>query len=392
MTKAEMTALLRSGASKWNDWRLENPNAKLNFRALDLQGIDLDGAELNDADFAQADLTDARFNGAQLYRASFRRGCLVRAQFRRANLDEAYIGRAYLREADFSEAMLSDVHFHGSGAIKTNFTGARLGGARFDENTSLHESIFDGALLVRTQFNGHNFGAPDFTSAMFDGTFIIDSDLSRCVGLENAIHRGPSTVSLGTLYRSNGNIPEAFLLGTGIPESFIPFIPSLVGAQEGIQFHSCFISYSFKDDEFAHRLHGRMRQENLRVWFAPEDGKGGRKLHEQIETQIQVHDKLLLLLSEASMKSEWVAHEIYTARQREIREKRQVLFPIALCPFEEIRKWKCFDADTGKDMAREIREYLIPDFSDWKDHDKFEAGFEKLMRDLKADALPSATT
>jgi hypothetical protein len=37
-------------------------------------------------------------------------------------------------------------------------------------------------------------------------------------------------------------------------------------------------------------------------------------------------------------------------------------------------------------MAREIREYFIPDFSYWKDHDAFEAAFARLLKDLKADA------
>jgi hypothetical protein len=37
-----------------------------------------------------------------------------------------------------------------------------------------------------------------------------------------------------------------------------------------------------------------MRAEQLRVWFAPEDIKGGEKLHEQIERAIQLHDRLLL--------------------------------------------------------------------------------------------------
>jgi hypothetical protein len=45
----------------------------------------------------------------------------------------------------------------------------------------------------------------------------------------------------------------------------------------------------------------------------------------------------------------------------------------------------CFDADTGKDSAREIREYFIPDFSNWKDHASFEAAFDRLQRDLKAE-------
>jgi hypothetical protein len=37
----------------------------------------------------------------------------------------------------------------------------------------------------------------------------------------------------------------------------------------------------------------------------------------------------------------------------------------------------------AKDLATEIREYYIPDFTAWKDHDAFEAAFARLLRDLK---------
>lgn len=47
------------------------------------------------------------------------------------------------------------------------------------------------------------------------------------------------------------------------------------------------------------------------------------------------------------------------------------------------RKWRCFDADNSKDLAVEAREYFIPDFSNWKDHDSFERGFDRLLRDLR---------
>jgi hypothetical protein len=150
----------------------------------------------------------------------------------------------------------------------------------------------------------------------------------------------------------------------------------------------CFISYSHQDEEFAQRLHGRLRQAGLRVWFAPEDVQGGKKLHHQIDDAIRLHDKLLLVLSEASMNSEWVKTEIAKAHKREIKEGRQVLFPIRLVPFKVIRDWECFDADAGKDSAREIREYFIPDFSEWKDRDKFEESFERLLADLKQSAEP----
>ena len=46
--------------------------------------------------------------------------------------------------------------------------------------------------------------------------------------------------------------------------------------------------------------------------------------------------------------------------------------------------WRCMDADNGRDMAREIREYFIPDFSNWKDHDAFEEAFRRLLADLRA--------
>jgi hypothetical protein len=110
---------------------------------------------------------------------------------------------------------------------------------------------------------------------------------------------------------------------------------------------------------------------------------GGKKVYRQIEEAIRAHDKLLLILSEASMASEWVRTEIAIARKREVEQKRDILFPIGLCSIETIKKWECFDSDIGKDSAREIREYNIPDFSNWKDHDSYRQAFDKLLKGLR---------
>ena len=83
------------------------------------------------------------------------------------------------------------------------------------------------------------------------------------------------------------------------------------------------------------------------------------------------------------MNSEWVKTEISKARKREIKEKKRVLFPVRLVSFEVIQEWELFDADEGKDLAKEIREYYIPDFSEWKNHDLYQKEFEKLLRGLK---------
>jgi len=163
--------------------------------------------------------------------------------------------------------------------------------------------------------------------------------------------------------------------------------------QRGLEghFYSCFISYSSKDQEFADRLHKDLQTKGVRCWFAPHDIQSGLKIHEQIDEAIRVSDKLLLILSSASMRSGWVSTEISKARKRERKEKRQMLFPISVVSYDAVLDWECLYADTGTDSAREIREYFIPDFSNWSNDDSYQRAFERLLRDLKAQAQDKAT-
>jgi hypothetical protein len=218
---------------------------------------------------------------------------------------------------------------------------------------------------------------------MWGATF-GNNDLSTAIGLDSISHRGPSTIGVDTLFLSHGQIPASFLRGIGVPEEFITHVSALVASVKPIEFQSCFISYSHRDEEFVKRLHSAMRAENLRVWFAPEEMKGGKKLHDQIFQAIQIHDRLLLVLSTESMKSEWVMTEVKRAKKVEREENRRKLYPIRLVDVETIQTWECFDADSSKDLAAEVREYYIPDFSNWKDHGSFELEFSKLLRDLRA--------
>jgi hypothetical protein len=240
--------------------------------------------------------------------------------------------------------------------------------------------------LIGTQFFGSRLSRTRFYAATASRTAFNDLDLREAEGLETVIHASPSEVGIGTIYGSQGRIPEAFLRGCGVPESFIVQIPALVAAMQPIQFYSCFISYSGRDEEFARRLHSRMREAELRVWFAPEDVKGGDKLYDQIDRAIQVHDRLLLVLPESSMQSKWVETEIRRARKVELKEGRRKLFPIRLVDYEALQEWVCIDSATGEDLAEEVRGYFIPDFTNWKNHDDLEQAFARLLADLKASA------
>ncbi|RJP59408.1 MAG: toll/interleukin-1 receptor domain-containing protein [Deltaproteobacteria bacterium] len=152
----------------------------------------------------------------------------------------------------------------------------------------------------------------------------------------------------------------------------------LINRARGIEL-SCFISYSHKDEEFARKLYSRMKAKNLRVWLAAED-LGGGKIHEQLERSIRLHDRLLLVLSHNSMSSEWVKTEIRWTIEDAIRGRANKLLPIRLVTLDAIKEWKLFNADIGKDLAQEIREYQIHDFSNWQDTKVFNQAFRRLVR------------
>ena len=48
-----------------------------------------------------------------------------------------------------------------------------------------------------------------------------------------------------------------------------------------------FISYSTKNVDFAIKLHADLSEKGVRCWFAPENVKFGKKLHEQLIMQSQ---------------------------------------------------------------------------------------------------------
>lgn len=357
---ADMTqlALLQKSVRSWNEWRINHPEVN-----PDLFGANLRLAELNSANLSRANLSGSILSGAGL----------ISANLRGANLISAFLEETDLRDADI---------------LAGNFSGANLKGANFT-GADLRRANFNQAFLVGVNLNSTPLAEANFTDSVMGGTALIGVDLSSARGLETVQHRSPSSISIDTVYHSKGKIPEQFLRGAGIPDNFIQYMGSLTG--KAFEYYSCFISYSTEDQNFAERIYADLQANAVRCWFAPHDVQAGKKLHEQIDTAIRLHERLLLILSPDSINSEWVKTEISKARQREVKERKRVLFPVRVrISFEELRDWEYFDADIGKSSAHEIREYYIPDFTLWQSQ-SYREEFEKLLRDLKKADESQAT-
>jgi len=344
MANPEHLKILKQGVEAWNEWRRRNPHlirdpswpdlSQADLRGANLRGAKLDGALFTQADLRVAELEEANLRGAYFTLADLRGANLRGADLTGARLCEAYLGAANLG-ARLLWADLSAADLHGA-----DLTGAAIGRTTFAEN-----------------------------------------DLSEAKGLETVWHVGASTIGIDTIYKSKGNIPEVFLRGCGVPEDFIVYMRSLVG--KPIEFYSCFISYSSKDDDFAKRLHADLQAQKVRCWFAPEDLRIGDKFQEKIEESIRWYDKLLLALSGNSIESEWVEQEVQAALEKEHKSSKLVLFPVRLD--EAVM-------ETSKAWAANLRRTRhIGDFTRWKDHDAYQRSFQRLLRDLKAEQAPPGT-
>ncbi len=272
-------------------------------------------------------------------------------------------------QPDLREVNLKGANLRGANLSNTNLSNANLSAA------SLNAASLSNANLSNANLSNTNLSNTNLSNANVGWTIFGDVDLSVVKGLETVRHEGPSTIGIDTIYRSKGDIPEAFLRGAGVPDSFIDYMRSLVG--KPIDYYSCFISYSSHDEAFAKRLYPDLQSNNVRCWFAPEDVKWGEKIRTGIDETFHLHDKLLLILSKHSVASGWVEHEVKTALAKERKEKRTVLFPIRLDKAV---------LDSPLAWATNIRhERNIGDFSSWKIHDTYQKAFDRLLRDLKAE-------
>jgi uncharacterized protein YjbI with pentapeptide repeats len=335
---------LKQGVAEWNAWR----------EGKDLSDINLSDAHLRGANLIGANLGGANLGGSQLSRAN-----LNRANLNGANLSDARLSGADLSRADLSRASLNGA----------DLSRADLGGA------NLSDANLSGAQLPSAGLTRTNLSRANLTKTTYADTVFCDLDLTDVIGLETCIHLGPSIIDHRTLQRS-GQLPLSFLRGVGLPEKLIEYLPSLL--EQAIQFYSCFISYSSRDQDFADRIHADLQNKGVRCWFAPHDMPIGGKILDTIDEAIRLRDKVLLILSEHSIKSDWVEDEVTKGFAEERRRGHTVLFPVRLD-----------DAvmDTGEAWAVKLRDQRnIGDFRRWKDHAGYKRSFERVLRDLKRAA------
>lgn len=360
MASVEHTEMVRRGVDVWNEWRQGHAEIQPDLRAAMLSGLNLEGI----------DLRHAKLNGVNLVRSHLQQAQLADAELAEADLSDADLTQANLARSDLSRAILR---------------GSRLAGAHLAEATlrdatlnfcDLREAYLAGADLSGTAMRdvilaGANLTSADLATARISGACFGSTVMRKVQGLASVVHDGPSWLDPQTVLLSD--LPAGFLRGCGWPDDLIG---ELAGDRaRRLEFFSCFISYASEDAEFAERLHADLQNAGVRCWFAPHDMRIGERIRDTLDTQVRLHDKVLLILSHESIASEWVEDEVEAAFERERKEQDPVLFPLRLDDSA---------LSTGEAWAAKLRRQRhMGDFVAWREREQYEQALAKLLRALR---------
>ncbi len=303
-----------------------NHAALAEFRARHpLVRLDLSNANLEEAHLS-GDFTAACFDGARLKKAS------LPVQLRGASFDGANLRLAKLNgasgaehefdrtDASFQHAHMTDANLRQANFTGANFTGADMRGA-FLERAILRNAVFSGTNLLDASFDGAELG-----NTLFDAV-----DLSRVRGLERAVHVRPSAITLSTIARSGGRIPQPFLAGAcaDMPGDVFQRLCDSI-REVPYTYRSCFISYAHADVAFAETLEKRLRKEGVGVWRDAASLRAGEPFEAEIQRAIERNDHLLVVLSASALKSQWVMREVEMALRRDAPHYPSILIPVRI--------------------------------------------------------------
>lgn len=247
------------------------------------------GAAIRDTSFARGDLRRSDFSSARLTRCTLERADLRGARFCGAVLDEVDLSHADVRDVDLEGCSLRDVRLH---ATKVSASDAEMLG------------ILEEAVPTLVYYTPPKYSQP---------ALAFESDDPALADLVERFYRQAARDAPTLAFESEREL-----------DSYAR--DQRVGARRP----SVFLSHTHKDKGFVRKLGNDLRRHGVRVWIDEAEIRLGDSLIERIRDGIDAMDYLAVVLTPASVQSEWVKREVDVAMNHEVEGKRVVVLPIVL--------------------------------------------------------------
>ncbi|MFQ6030253.1 MAG: pentapeptide repeat-containing protein [Dehalococcoidia bacterium] len=347
--------------------------SRVDLTASNLRHADLSGTNLRSAHLSRSNLTNATFDRASmvacsLVRSNISSGNLQFADLTGADLSYSNLSYTNLEDADLSGANLFSANLSWANLTRANLRGAKLAVA------SLMLADLTGADLRDAYIINSDFHSAIFQDVVLGVTKFVNCDLSNVIGLDSAIHTGPSTIGLDTLAKSGGAIPEKFLENAGVAAPLIPARDALKAMTR--HYPRVLIIGSTGDLELAERLRLGLVASQIPCWCIAADDEAAIQSGDLILDHTIYYDRLVLLCTAQSLESPQTSQYFSVLAGEQRPESIQTVMVVATDKL-------FFDRDDQ--LCTKLKERPLLDFRGWENTELFEQTLANLVRVLSGE-------
>ena len=249
------------------------------------------------------------------------------------------------------------------------------------EDCKIEFSYFNSIDLRNSLFTNSDFYKTAFVDCRFGIHTISDSEESE--------YQNYASIDFQSIIKSDSFDSDVLKKYFNVTDSNVKNTVNRITSE--IDFKTVFISYSFKDKEFANILNRELRKRGVRTFIWEKDAPGGRFLDDIMTTNIQNHDKILFIASQNSLKSTACQFELSEGRKKQEVTWESIFFPIHIDNYLfEVKKNQIrplAKTDEYWENIEEIKRINSINFSDFKnckgDAEKFIEAVNGIVEELK---------
>tara|TARA_B100000029_G_C17607644_1_gene968004 strand:- start:7591 stop:8316 length:726 start_codon:yes stop_codon:yes gene_type:complete len=238
--------------------------------------------------------------------------------------------------------------------MMADLTGADLRGAQI-MNADLESAIFMNAVMAVTK--------------------IINCDLKGVIGLDMVDNQGPSTISLDTISKSGGMIPESFLRSAGVAAPLIHSQEVLRDTRR--RYPTVLIIAASADTDLAEKIRHGLAKLDVPTWTMVGDDEDAVHANRTILSHSTYYDSLLILATENSLGSSLTSQyysELLSTTRVDSKQSITVVSADGIL------------YDRGDRLCTSLKERSVQDLRGWDtSQDKFDVLLEDLAKTLYQD-------
>jgi uncharacterized protein YjbI with pentapeptide repeats len=321
------------------------------FEKCHLRHCLFEEGEMFDCHFIDTEFDDVKFAGIfPMLGVTFSKCGFSSTEFFTVAYNDPKLKKRKVKEMEFEHCNLNGTIFSDSDLDNTRFRNCKLWGATF-LNCRVGKTTFS----VTEKFEKDN---PKAIAANFD-----------LLTIKKSINVGKPVL-------------RKFL---GVPDDSI--FNAAIKMESKLEYFSAFISYSFKDKQFAMGLYEHLKAHGITCFLWEKDTPGGQYLKEVMSSQIKKHEKIIFISSDASLKSEACQFELTEGRNKQNLNWKEIFLPVYIDDFLfSVREHQVRPLDKAQEYWKNIVELRTINCIKATDHStpaKRATIFESVVQALK---------